>query len=317
MIINIFQEENIKITFFYAPIWEMFFSMHVLGEARHHIERAKWVKWMEGKDENLVERIRELNQLTDGWMLVIDSDLWGDMRHMEIPEAIDFLRGMSMADWNNMTSYYGKAFTRRERETILCVIIDYYNQLYQREEMLLRPFLLKILKEEVEICRQKGLWKWCEGLHARLMMKEERLVFQKNREYAYMKKEIHQAFVSASTFLSPHLWLYERYGCIDFVKRVQVEEKDDHIPEDYLLLFKALADSTRLKIIREIMKCPACTKELAVTIGITEAAVSKHLKLLWEAKVLLKYRRGNFMEYEFNSLIIDYIPYFFYELMMH
>lgn len=127
--------------------------------------------------------------------------------------------------------------------------------------------------------------------------------------------EIHTVYATVSTFLSPHLWLYERNGYIQFIKSVVVERKDEGIPQDFLNVFRALGDETRLKIIREILNGTRTTKALAGKVEVTEAAVSKHLKILWEAGLLEKKRCGNYVEYYVCRDVIDFIPYRFYELM--
>ena len=94
-----------------------------------------------------------------------------------------------------------------------------------------------------------------------------------------------------------------------------VEHKDEGIPQDFLNVFRALGDDTRLKIIREILNGTRTTKALAGKVEVTEAAVSKHLKILWEAGLLEKKRCGNYVEYYVCRDVIDFIPYRFYELM--
>ena len=89
-----------------------------------------------------------------------------------------------------------------------------------------------------------------------------------------------------------------------------VEHKDEGIPQDFLNVFRALGDETRLKIIREILNGTRTTKALAGKVEVTEAAVSKHLKILWEAGLLEKKRCGNYVEYyvcrDVNRLAMNY-----------
>lgn len=64
------------------------------------------------------------------------------------------------------------------------------------------------------------------------------------------------------------------------------------------------------------MKDVATTQELASRLQISEAAVSKHLKILNEANLVRKTKNGFYMEYRFDEEMIRYIPYRFYEVMM-
>ena len=50
-------------------------------------------------------------------------------------------------------------------------------------------------------------------------------------------------------------------------------------------------------------------------LSISEAGVFKHLKALDDAGLVKKKRRGAYVEYHFQTEIIDFIPYTFYEIM--
>lgn len=41
MILDIFYEETAEIVVSYHPVWELFFSMHVLSNPEHHPSRKK------------------------------------------------------------------------------------------------------------------------------------------------------------------------------------------------------------------------------------------------------------------------------------
>ncbi len=49
---------------------------------------------------------------------------------------------------------------------------------------------------------------------------------------------------------------------------------------------------------------------------LSEGAISKHLKMMWQAGLVRRTKNGFYMEYEFKEELIDYIPYTFYEIMM-
>lgn len=50
--------------------------------------------------------------------------------------------------------------------------------------------------------------------------------------------------------------------------------------------------------------------------GISEAGVSRHLRVLNQAGLVSKSMKGHFVEYNFLTEMIDFIPYTFYETMM-
>ncbi|NLD87816.1 MAG: winged helix-turn-helix transcriptional regulator [Clostridiales bacterium] len=63
-------------------------------------------------------------------------------------------------------------------------------------------------------------------------------------------------------------------------------------------VLKAIADDTRLKIVKLLLRHNYCVGALARNLGLTEAAVSQHLKVLREAGLLIGEKRGYFMHYD-------------------
>lgn len=74
-------------------------------------------------------------------------------------------------------------------------------------------------------------------------------------------------------------------------------------------LFKALSDPTRLKLVKLLSECdqgicsggPLCVNALAHRLGITQSAVSQHLRILKAAGLVHGVRRGSFMHYSLDS----------------
>ena len=99
------------------------------------------------------------------------------------------------------------------------------------------------------------------------------------------------------------------------IKGVIVESIESDIPEDLVQIFKVLGDKTRLRIIKLLMQNVCTTQELAQKLEISEAAVSKHLQIMWKADLVHKNKKGFFVEYEFKEDMINYIPYKFYEMI--
>lgn len=65
-----------------------------------------------------------------------------------------------------------------------------------------------------------------------------------------------------------------------------------------IVLLKAIADDTRLKIVKLLLQHNYCVSALARRLELTEAAVSQHLKVLREAGLLVGEKRGYFMHYD-------------------
>jgi ArsR family transcriptional regulator len=81
-------------------------------------------------------------------------------------------------------------------------------------------------------------------------------------------------------------------------------EKIDKIVD----IFKALSDPTRLKLVKLLNDCqsgicnggPLCVNALAHQLGITQSAVSQHLRILRQAGLVVGEREGTFMHYSID-----------------
>ncbi len=79
--------------------------------------------------------------------------------------------------------------------------------------------------------------------------------------------------------------------------------------EKLALLFKALSDPTRLRIVKMLDQHhkPICVNGLTNRLDISQSAVSQHLRLLKQAGLVTGERRGNFIHYALNQTDIDAI----------
>lgn len=71
---------------------------------------------------------------------------------------------------------------------------------------------------------------------------------------------------------------------------------DRHI-EELARLFRALAEPSRLKIVRALLPCPQTVSELVKATGMKQGNISKHLGILLEARFLARTPSGNFARY--------------------
>ncbi len=68
--------------------------------------------------------------------------------------------------------------------------------------------------------------------------------------------------------------------------------------ENTTSVLKAIADDTRLKIVKLLLQHNYCVGALARRLQLTEAAISQHIKVLREAGLLIGEKRGYFMHYD-------------------
>jgi ArsR family transcriptional regulator len=70
-------------------------------------------------------------------------------------------------------------------------------------------------------------------------------------------------------------------------------------------VLKALADQNRYKIVGLLLKHDHCVRALSVKLGITEPAVSQHLKVLKSLNIVEGVKKGYFMHYQVNKSKIE------------
>jgi ArsR family transcriptional regulator, lead/cadmium/zinc/bismuth-responsive transcriptional repressor len=69
--------------------------------------------------------------------------------------------------------------------------------------------------------------------------------------------------------------------------------RDDDLYLRVSEIFRALADSSRAKIVDALLHQELCTSDLAPIVGISESAVSQHLRMLKLLRVVKSHRHGN------------------------
>jgi DNA-binding transcriptional ArsR family regulator len=68
--------------------------------------------------------------------------------------------------------------------------------------------------------------------------------------------------------------------------------------------FRALADPTRISIVLSLLRQELCTCDLAAITGVTESAVSQHLRILRRLRLVKSRRAGRMVFYSLDDLHI-------------
>jgi len=86
--------------------------------------------------------------------------------------------------------------------------------------------------------------------------------------------------------------------------RVLVMDEIEELAE----IFKALSDPTRLRLVKLLSEClpgeckvALCVNALAHKVGVTQSAVSQHLRVLRQAGLVRGERRGYFVHYSLDQ----------------
>jgi len=85
-----------------------------------------------------------------------------------------------------------------------------------------------------------------------------------------------------------------------------VDDCQDALPEPDILelmvqAFDALADASRAKILYALIRRPLCVRDLAITIGSSESAVSHQLRILRDRRLVKAERKGHVLEYRLDD----------------
>ncbi len=76
---------------------------------------------------------------------------------------------------------------------------------------------------------------------------------------------------------------------------------DDEVYTNLAETFAALADSNRAKIIYSLVGQELCVCDIACVIGISESAVSQHLRILRNLRLVKQHKDGRMMYYSLND----------------
>lgn len=91
---------------------------------------------------------------------------------------------------------------------------------------------------------------------------------------------------------------------------MKVQELIQQKTEEQVALFSALADSTRLKLVRLLCQQrdpdALCVNALATLLGVTQSAVSQHLRVLKAIGLVKGERRGYHIHYSINPEVLKH-----------
>lgn len=90
------------------------------------------------------------------------------------------------------------------------------------------------------------------------------------------------------------------------VDEEKVTEAMRRLPPDETLLvlsetFGALADSNRAKILHSLLDNELCVCDIACVVGISESAISQHLRILRTLRLVKQRKEGRMMYYSLND----------------
>lgn len=329
---------NFKVEFIYSPLFEMLCSLHVLTNPRHHLERLKWAEQMkENMDKRIYDEIIYFGQNFYSWLTVMDLQIYSeDFYDLNVIAAVDSINEVDEVDFiysmldetistDDIKKFLGTGYTGELgitpeqmklvsnpggfRRRLISCLKEYYYLYFEKELRYIEPVLIRALKRHAAQYDTSGIYEYARTLHSRIEVTDEAFTFYKFKTFILPFNELKNITFIPSSFIDPHLLIgIHGKDTLNLHIRVHLGEAVFDVPLDLLNTMKALGDETRLRILRAIYRKGASTQSLSRELGLTEACISKHFKVLFEAGLLYKERKGNYIYYYLNNIMLDMIP---------
>jgi DNA-binding transcriptional ArsR family regulator len=206
--------------------------------------------------------------------------------------------------------------TLSQKKKIIEVARKFYEEYFRNEIIVIEPLMTAALRKVFREWEKEGIAKSLLFTHERLKLTESEVIFYKNKEFHYGYDDIDKIYLTGSTFLSPHLIMGYYKKELLTVKFFNNRNTQISPPKELVGLYNGLADATRLRILKSLKHMPDSTQHLAKKLKISEAAVSKQLKILSEGGLITKSRKGNYMIYSVDEKALDFLTYRIYEFLM-
>ncbi|SHK29266.1 DNA-binding transcriptional regulator, ArsR family [Hathewaya proteolytica DSM 3090] len=320
MNIDTIYEKKILCEFVYSPLKEMLCALHVLYKSDHHLHRKTWIDTVnEHMSQELKKEIIEVGEFTEGYIVPLDFMIaFAECNNLSVLSSIEFLEDVPLYKITKIIKTYdiNRKITEAQYSRLINLLKSFYINVFSHELKYIEPMMVRVLKKKSSYAKEKGIMALIDSIHERIKIEDEEIVFYKYREFRMKWADIKKITINISTFISPHLLLGYNKNSLDLTVLLELQHYEKEAPKDLEKVLKALGDGTRLRILKEISKKGKTTQELSTILNVSEAAVSKALKLLYQAKIVDKKRSGNYLIYTLNKLQIDYLPYKIYEYLM-
>jgi DNA-binding transcriptional ArsR family regulator len=188
-------------------------------------------------------------------------------------------------------------------ERFLRLLERYWEDAFAREWERIEPDLAASVGEAGRRIEHDGIYALLQGLwpEVRCDPDEGRFWLERPHDHEVEIGPDDRLLLAPSTYVWPHV----RVNCdapwplgLVFPASSIVREARPRIPSAQMVgVLRALADDTRLRVLRLIAERPRSTQELAPLVGVSEAGLSKQLRVLSEAGLLERRREGYYVLY--------------------
>ena len=185
------------------------------------------------------------------------------------------------------------------RDDMIDIMAQYYNEFFCHHWMQTSSFYRNASINEKRVFDGTVPSNYILSLHDDLFYENNSLIMKKKTRFEVKAEEIHMIRIIFSTYTFPHLMINIYGNTLSLYQNLLVPNMStafDAIANSA----KVFGDSTRLAIIKLLLKSEVTTKTLAKLLNLSPASVSQHLKVLRDAGILSFYRNKNNVIYTVN-----------------
>jgi DNA-binding transcriptional ArsR family regulator len=186
------------------------------------------------------------------------------------------------------------------RLEMIGLLKEFYNSYFKEHWEASSTFYRSALINEKKSFDKQLPLNFILSLHQDLSFENDTIVMKKETQFMVKTEEISEIRILFSMFTFPHLMINIYEGIISIYENLIIPNMST-LFDDVAVAVKALGDSTRLAIIKVLLKNDLTNKSLARLINITPASVSQHLKVLKDSDLLISNRQKNNIFYGINK----------------
>lgn len=275
------------IQFRYSPLLDMALSLLVVQNPERFGSAASWEqRVLDRLPEGLLERLRTLGQQTDLFALALDLE---ESTPLPTPDALRQLAN---------------------RDPELASALEAYWEAVSPEIGARVGLLTEAIQREASLLAQVDPIAFISRFSDRVSVAGDgdALVLHWGKGMRVPLEDLHRILFVPSAFSPRRLMFYrlDKIQIFFFDPLHRQAEEPEEAPESLLLGFSALADVTRLKLLRLIARQRLPAQEMAKRLGLNESTISRHLRLLAEAGLVGRAgQEGKYILYELAPERLD------------
>lgn len=337
-----------RFQFVYSPLNELFRSLHVLLNPRHHGTNIRWaLTTIKKLDFNTISDLNYfspfyemgtpatlLSNFTFNVSSLDDelSSLKETMKHKEnVSTLIKELNKLELERRNSFIPALAKGlewqnFKLRDASNLLNDLKKCPNKVFDRffnfvnhyrkvafNDVWQEQDLFKRLTEEIsyqsKISQEKGIIEMINCLQIdRIHWQDHQLIINKPFEREINLKDKDTIMLIPSYFTWPHLFIDTFKNGVVITYSFSHRQNIISTPTDLLISLKAISDPVRLQILKVLANTPSTTQSLAQILSLGNSTVSRHLQILKDAGLLKRIKNKKYVIYSLTNKVFELIP---------